>query len=181
MIHQRRRRAMALLCSITGAGLLAFGLSGAVHGQGPGAADEFYDSHFHLTNYIQQGLDPAQFLQIMGTRVGRSTLFGIPLQQQWSHAQLRRLCAHLLPAERRAALLLLVHRRLHRERLLVADAGGAGAFRPDDYRVQPGRHVRRRSHPPRAPDLPRCVLGHRRVHASTRSLCQRRSLARRRA
>ena len=28
----------------------------------------------------------AQFLEIMGSRVGRSTLFGIPLQQQWSYA-----------------------------------------------------------------------------------------------
>jgi hypothetical protein len=52
----------------------------------PGAANEFYDSHFHLTNYVQQGLTPREFLQIMGTRVGRSTLFGIPLQQQWSYA-----------------------------------------------------------------------------------------------
>src|SRR5205814_1500139 len=48
--------------------------------------NEFYDSHFHLTNYVQQGITPRQFLQIMGTRVGRSTLFGIPLQQQWSYA-----------------------------------------------------------------------------------------------
>ena len=54
--------------------------------QAPGAANEFYDSHFHLTNYIQQGITPREFLQIMGTRVGRSTLFGIPLQQQWSFA-----------------------------------------------------------------------------------------------
>jgi amidohydrolase family protein len=52
----------------------------------PTADDTFYDSHFHLTNYIQQGIDVRQFLQIMGTRVGRSTLFGIPLQQQWSYA-----------------------------------------------------------------------------------------------
>jgi len=50
------------------------------------AAGQFYDSHFHLTNYIQQGIDVHHFLQIMGTRVGRSTLFGIPLQQQWSYA-----------------------------------------------------------------------------------------------
>jgi hypothetical protein len=49
-------------------------------------ANEFYDSHFHLTNYIQNGITVQQFLQIMGTRVGRSTLFGIPLQQQWSYA-----------------------------------------------------------------------------------------------
>jgi Amidohydrolase len=50
------------------------------------APDQFYDSHFHLTNYIQEGITAKQFLQLMGTRVGRSTLFGIPLQQHWSHA-----------------------------------------------------------------------------------------------
>jgi hypothetical protein len=55
-------------------------------GQGQGAANEFNDSHFHLTNYIQQGISVRDFLGIMGTRVGRSTLFGIPLQQQWSYA-----------------------------------------------------------------------------------------------
>ena len=54
--------------------------------QGQGAADEFYDSHFHLTNYVQEGISVQDFLRIMGTRVGRSTLFGIPLQQQWSYA-----------------------------------------------------------------------------------------------
>ena len=46
----------------------------------------FNDSHFHLTNYVQKGIDVRQYLQIMGTRVSRSTLFGIPLQQQWSYA-----------------------------------------------------------------------------------------------
>src|SRR6476619_3878786 len=52
-----------------------------------GSADNtFYDSHFHLTNYVQKGTDVRKFLEIMGTRVGRSTLFGIPLQQQWSYA-----------------------------------------------------------------------------------------------
>jgi len=50
------------------------------------ADNQFNDSHFHLTNYIQEGIDVRQFLTIMGTRVQRSTLFGIPLQQQWSHA-----------------------------------------------------------------------------------------------
>jgi hypothetical protein len=49
-------------------------------------ANEFYDSHFHLTNYVQRGTDVRKFLGIMGTRVGRSTLFGIPLQQHWSYA-----------------------------------------------------------------------------------------------
>lgn len=44
------------------------------------------DVHFHLTNYIQEGTDIHDFLKIMGTRVGRVALFGIPLQQQWSYA-----------------------------------------------------------------------------------------------
>lgn len=48
-------------------------------------AYDFNDSHFHLTNYIQEGTDIKRFLKIMGDKVGRSTLFGIPLQQQWSH------------------------------------------------------------------------------------------------
>lgn len=46
----------------------------------------FYDSHFHLTNYIQEGITVNQFLKVMGNKVGRSTLFGIPLQQQWSYS-----------------------------------------------------------------------------------------------
>jgi len=48
-------------------------------------ATSFDDSHFHLTNYVQQGISARDFLKIMGTRVRRSTLFGIPLQQQWSY------------------------------------------------------------------------------------------------
>src|SRR4029079_15079931 len=47
---------------------------------------EFNDSHFHLTNYIQEGTDIHEFLDMMGTTIGRSTLFGIPVQQQWSYA-----------------------------------------------------------------------------------------------
>src|SRR5437879_5017885 len=43
------------------------------------------DSHFHLTNYIQEGADIHEFLKVMGNKVGRVALFGIPLQQQWSY------------------------------------------------------------------------------------------------
>jgi hypothetical protein len=46
----------------------------------------FHDVHVHLTNYVQEGLDVRRFLKIMGDRVGRAALFGIPLQQQWSYA-----------------------------------------------------------------------------------------------
>jgi hypothetical protein len=46
----------------------------------------FNDSHFHLTNYVQEGTDIHVYLkEIMGDKIGRSTLFGLPLQQQWSY------------------------------------------------------------------------------------------------
>jgi predicted TIM-barrel fold metal-dependent hydrolase len=48
-------------------------------------AYELNDSHFHLTNYVQEGTDIHEFLKIMGAKVGRVALFGIPLQQTWSY------------------------------------------------------------------------------------------------
>ncbi len=79
-------RSVALLAALSSVALLAAFLTRPIGAQGQGAGNEFNDSHFHLTNYIQQGLEPRDFLKIMGTRVQRSTLFGIPLQQQWSYA-----------------------------------------------------------------------------------------------
>jgi hypothetical protein len=52
--------------------------------EGPGTF-EVNDSHFHLTNYVQEGTNIHDFLKIMGTKVGRVALFGIPLQQQWAY------------------------------------------------------------------------------------------------
>lgn len=46
---------------------------------------EFNDSHFHLTNNIQEGPEIHDFLNMMGSHAGRVALFGIPLQQQWSY------------------------------------------------------------------------------------------------
>ena len=44
------------------------------------AACLFNDAHFHLTNYVQKGTDAGKYVdEIMGDKVGRSTLFGIPL------------------------------------------------------------------------------------------------------
>ena len=51
----------------------------------PTRAQVFNDSHFHLTNYVQEGTNIRALVALMGTTVGRTTLFGIPLQQQWSH------------------------------------------------------------------------------------------------
>jgi hypothetical protein len=44
----------------------------------------FNDSHFHLTNYVQEGTNIHDFVKIMGDKAGRVAIFGIPLQQQWS-------------------------------------------------------------------------------------------------
>jgi predicted TIM-barrel fold metal-dependent hydrolase len=75
MIGRRQRRTLVALV------LVASALRGGtrVASQAP----EFNDSHFHLTNYVQEGTEIHDFLRIMGTRAGRSTLFGIPLQQTW--------------------------------------------------------------------------------------------------
>jgi len=51
----------------------------------PIRAYDLNDSHFHLTNYVQEGTDIHKFLEIMGDKVGRVALFGIPLQQTWDH------------------------------------------------------------------------------------------------
>ena len=54
-------------------------------GTAPVLAYDVNDSHFHLTNYIQQGTDIHEFVKIMGDKVGRVALFGIPLQQTWAY------------------------------------------------------------------------------------------------
>ena len=72
-------------------GLLLVALATPVEAQSAPGAERpkdylFNDSHFHLTNYVQKGTDIKKYLEIMGDKVGRSTLFGIPLQQTWSYA-----------------------------------------------------------------------------------------------
>lgn len=45
---------------------------------------EVFDGHYHITNYIQEGISIKKQLENMGDIVGRCVLFGIPLQQMWS-------------------------------------------------------------------------------------------------
>ncbi len=45
----------------------------------------FSDAHFHLTNYIQKGIKASDFLKMVGNRVERTAIFGIPLQQKWDY------------------------------------------------------------------------------------------------
>jgi predicted TIM-barrel fold metal-dependent hydrolase len=67
--------------------LLLFADGIALAQSGTGAANGYLlnDAHFHLTNYIQEGTDIHDFLKIMGDKVGRVAIFGIPLQQQWAY------------------------------------------------------------------------------------------------
>lgn len=46
---------------------------------------KYSDSHFHLTNYVQEGTPVEDYVEMMGDTVKRSTLFGIPLQQMWDY------------------------------------------------------------------------------------------------
>ncbi len=76
------RRIAAVLTAVAAPAFIAVT---PVVGQDAGCANAKYsDSHFHLTNYIQEGTPVADYVRMMGTTVCRSTLFGIPLQQEWA-------------------------------------------------------------------------------------------------
>jgi len=82
MFHHPLRNIVSLVCI----GVLAIGLMGSPGiTRAPETNYEFDDAHFHLTNYIQEGTPIRDFLGIMGKTTGRSVLFGIPLEQQWSY------------------------------------------------------------------------------------------------
>src|SRR5215813_1664384 len=90
MPSQRRPSRTRLISSMRAALLIAASCA-EFAAPGARAADSakpeylFNDSHFHLTNYVQQGTDIHKYLEIMGDKVKRSTLFGIPLQQTWAY------------------------------------------------------------------------------------------------
>src|SRR5204863_1151250 len=54
MVHKHPAAAARVICAI-GAFAIWTLTAGARPQTGADAADQFYDSHFHLTNYIQQG------------------------------------------------------------------------------------------------------------------------------
>jgi len=87
--HTRRLRWSVALLSLSAALVLFASTQLSAQSQTAVASEpnsyELNDVHFHLTNYIQQGTDIHEFLKIMGTKVGRVALFGIPLQQEWSY------------------------------------------------------------------------------------------------
>jgi predicted TIM-barrel fold metal-dependent hydrolase len=90
--NRRRYRPLCVGCAIVFGVSLVVALSAhrdpaTRQAAGASAADTYVvnDVHFHLTNYIQEGIDIHDFLKIMGTKVGRVALFGIPLQQTWAY------------------------------------------------------------------------------------------------
>ncbi|HET6277835.1 MAG TPA: amidohydrolase family protein [Candidatus Polarisedimenticolia bacterium] len=78
--RSRTRRRAAAVCIA-----LALGIPVLPAAAPASSSETLNDSHFHLTNYVQEGTDLRDFLAIMGDRVGRVALFGIPLQQTWSY------------------------------------------------------------------------------------------------
>jgi predicted TIM-barrel fold metal-dependent hydrolase len=83
-VSQARGVALALAATL-GVAVAGFG-AGAVQAATKAGQYQFNDGHFHLTNYVQQGTDMGKYVdEIMGDKVGRSTVFGIPLQQTWSY------------------------------------------------------------------------------------------------
>ncbi|HEX5649719.1 MAG TPA: hypothetical protein VFX69_08695, partial [Steroidobacteraceae bacterium] len=77
----RRGSAMALL-----AAALVLAATTVTGASDPPTPQYIYsDSHFHLTNYVQEGTDIRDYLRMMDGVVKRSTLFGLPLQQMWQY------------------------------------------------------------------------------------------------
>jgi hypothetical protein len=79
-----RRGALMLAGLVLVAASLLFKAARSSATSAPGTF-EVNDAHFHLTNYVQEGTNIRDFINIMGTKVGRVAIFGIPLQQQWSY------------------------------------------------------------------------------------------------
>ena len=109
----------------------------------------FNDCHFHLTNYIQEGTDIHVYVNdIMGDKIGRSTLFGLPLQQQWSYRVTKDFAptyyletdAHLYYYSFTDAFIAMAYKSLPKEQQARLDPMITG-FNPTD--MYAAAHIRR--------------------------------------
>jgi len=83
---KRQGLAVAIMAAVCTAVIPSVALARKPTPPAPAMPCLFNDSHFHLTNYVQQGTDMGKYVdEIMGDKVCRSTVFGIPLQQTWSY------------------------------------------------------------------------------------------------
>ena len=123
----------------------------------------YSDSHFHLTNYVQEGTDIHDYLKMMDGVVKRSTVFGLPLQQMWQYGNTGDFAPWYYLQTDAPLYYYSFTDALHRDGLPFARAGAAAAARPDDHGLQSCGHVRGRPHPSGAADVPGGVLRYRRV------------------
>jgi predicted TIM-barrel fold metal-dependent hydrolase len=78
--------AVVIMAAVCAAAIPSIALARKPTPPAPAMPCLFNDAHFHLTNYVQQGTDMGKYVdEIMGDKVCRSTVFGIPLQQTWSY------------------------------------------------------------------------------------------------
>ena len=63
--------------------VVVFALAAVASAQPEDSRAAFHDAHYHPTDYIQRESALPEFLGMMGDRVGRAALMGIPLQQKW--------------------------------------------------------------------------------------------------
>ena len=71
----------------------------------------FHDSHFHITNYVQEGIEMEFYVDsIMGDKVGRSTVFGLPVAAAMVISCNRGKCTDILSRYRCTVVLLLILR-----------------------------------------------------------------------
>jgi predicted TIM-barrel fold metal-dependent hydrolase len=83
---KRRGLALAIMTAVCATIIPSAAFARKPQPPAPAPACLFNDGHFHLTNYVQQGTDMVKYVdEIMGNKVCRSTVFGIPLQQTWSY------------------------------------------------------------------------------------------------
>jgi len=83
---KRHGLAVAIMAAVCAAVIPSVVIARKLTPSAPATPCLFNDSHFHLTNYVQQGTDMGKYVdEIMGDKVCRSTVFGIPLQQTWSY------------------------------------------------------------------------------------------------
>jgi len=75
-------QAFFMICAIMFSSL-TFAQTASLASSNTWADADFHDSHLHLTNYVQEGTDIKDLISMMGSKIGRSTVFGIPLHQQW--------------------------------------------------------------------------------------------------
>jgi len=83
---KRQGLAVAIMSVVCAAVIPSVALARKPQPPAPATSCLFHDAHFHLTNYVQKGTDMGKYVdEIMGDKVCRSTVFGIPLQQTWSY------------------------------------------------------------------------------------------------